>query len=179
MLQENATAQSLIAALCDIATMIDRPRRMYALTRIPYEDFYEHRVWKERRNAAQTLWRLKRAKYVQDKKVGKKLYISLTEKGAAYAVLRCMSTNTGTLPKGRFCIVSFDIPETQRRIRVALRSVLRQLKFRRVHHSLWISNLNYAQHLKYFIHLNGADRWISIFVGEKAIYTKSPAGRKV
>lgn len=167
MLKKTSVAHALIVAFTDLAEdlTISR-RRIYAMTAIPYETYFEHRVWRERKRAKEQLRNLKRAGYLREVKVGKKLGIALTEKGARYSIVHCLHLQGMPLPAGLRCYVSFDIPEHRRHVRVDLRMLLKRLGFRREHQSLWSSAYDYVGFFREFIAASKADDWVKAFHGD-------------
>lgn len=167
MLKRSSVGHALIAAFTDIAEdlTISR-RRIYAKTAIPYETYFEHRVWREKRRAREQLRNLKRTGYLRDVKIGNRLGVALTQKGARYSIVHCLMLQNTPLPVGLRCYVSFDIPEHQRHVRVDLRILLKRLGFRKEHQSLWSSEYDYVGFFREFIAASKADDWVKAFLGD-------------
>ncbi len=167
MLKKSSVAHALIEAFTDLAEDLTvSRRRIYAKTAIPYQTYYEHKVWRDRKRVNDQLANLKRAGYLEDVKIGKKFGIALTDKGRRYAIVNCVRMRTMPLPISLRCYISFDIPESQRHLRADLRRMLRRLGFSKEHQSLWVSDQDYTEFFREFIRLAKADTWIKVFLGD-------------
>ncbi|KKT69715.1 MAG: hypothetical protein UW63_C0048G0005 [Candidatus Uhrbacteria bacterium GW2011_GWF2_44_350] len=92
--------------------------------------------------------------------------IKLTEKGVLeYA--RTKIEKTDLLPEGTDCIVVFDIPETERKIRDFLSKLLEEIAFIRIQKSVWISPFDNAAALKELLQLLGYKKWVRIYNGQE------------
>lgn len=107
---------------------------------------------RERRVFSTTIWRLKRDGLVESE--GRK--VSLTSRGIAWlAKRREKQRSRGTLPKRKYTreegkdtvVVSFDIPEHDRRKRDWFRCVLVGLGYEMVHRSVWVGRMRIPRDL--------------------------------
>ncbi len=64
---------------------------------------------------------------------------------------------------GRWRVVIFDIPETNKRIRQALRGTLKVLEFWPLQKSVWISKKDYTRELRKWVDDLGLSKYILIF----------------
>ncbi|MBU2509208.1 MAG: hypothetical protein ABII13_03130 [Patescibacteria group bacterium] len=69
------------------------------------------------------------------------------------------------LPQGIQTIVSFDIPEKNRSSRDAFRRYLRSIGFKKVHRSVWISNLAWGEQLSKELKKLKIGDWVHVFRG--------------
>lgn len=108
---------------------------------------------------------LKRAKLIKERKTARGLEYALTKKGVEVLVREKILRESSVL-KNRYCLTSFDIPESQRHVRKMFRQFLKEAGFFRVHKSLWATDKDVAEHMLQLVRLAGVERWINIFVAE-------------
>ena len=111
--------------------------------------------------------RLKKQKLVQEKRLGERIVLSLTERGKFTACKKSLKEIHRPLPKGSFCLVSYDIPESQHPARRAIRELLRGSGFKMQHLSLWVSTNNVFDELNELIDRLGVRQWIDVYLGTK------------
>ncbi|MEX0748735.1 MAG: CRISPR-associated endonuclease Cas2 [Candidatus Saccharimonadales bacterium] len=68
------------------------------------------------------------------------------------------------LKDGRYLVVAFDIPETDRHKRRFIRTLLRELGFEQVQKSVWVSRYRYGQYLKQECRASDLEKYVRIFV---------------
>lgn len=115
-----------------------------------------------KKNFKTTLSILKKEKFIK-KKAGQ---IKLTEKGLVEFAKKKVG-KTDLLPNEIDCIVVFDIPETQRKIRILLGRLLTELAFIKIQKSVWISQFDNAKPLKELLVLLKLKKWVRIFTGKE------------
>lgn len=117
----------------------------------------------EIRMQKQALLRLQERKLIKVRAIGKELEIRLTKDGLSeyfqQSLIQC-----DILPDGKFCMVVFDIPESQRSLRQRLRRFLSRSAFIPMQRSVWISNIDAAETLSKFFHHELEKKWIRVFI---------------
>lgn len=121
-------------------------------------------IWavRERRVAQRQIARLKKQKWIEVQQRGDEMMIRLTDLGMLIA-LRAQMRLCSPCPKGECVLVTFDIPETQRSLRLHLRRFLRECGFLPVQKSVWTCDRDVAELFDVFIDRIGARPWVSVF----------------
>ncbi|MEA3272579.1 MAG: CRISPR-associated endonuclease Cas2 [Patescibacteria group bacterium] len=105
--------------------------------------------------------RLKREKFVEERKRGDRLELVLTSKGKRaarkYHVLTCKEK-----VKDKYYLVIFDIPESERKTRDFFRAFLKEAEFIQLQQSVWVTKKEILEPLKEIIKDAGAEKWIHI-----------------
>ncbi|MBI5733475.1 MAG: CRISPR-associated endonuclease Cas2 [Candidatus Kerfeldbacteria bacterium] len=117
---------------------------------------------RKRAQAQQVLSRLRQAKYATAQQIGKKIMVSLTDKGRR-AVLTSQLLHALPRTDKLATVVIFDIPEDQRVVRRELRWFLRQSGFQKLQQSVWIHWGDVYQPMLRFIQDAKAKRWVNVF----------------
>lgn len=120
-------------------------------------------------NNYRAIKRLKEQRLISERRVGNKISLELTEKGKGLTIRGQITKKAGLLPGKSLCLVSFDIPESQRGARDALRQIFREAEFQRIHNSLWATRKDVVADFVALIKRMGAEKWISVFVGERKV----------
>jgi len=107
---------------------------------------------------------LKRHRYLVERKVGKRLMITLTNKGKLI-LLQQQLHQADLLPKGNFTVVIFDIPESERLSRRQFRLLLRQSGFIKLQQSVWVSQRDVRQIVADFVRRIKLGRWVNVYYG--------------
>lgn len=111
----------------------------------------------------QLVRRLKEQKLAEIRVRGERVQIALTQHGKIEGLRMYILNTEKRLPRGEFCLVSFDVPEDVRRARWSLRHFLKAAKFERVHHSLWKTDKDVVMAMRLLVEAMGAKRWITVF----------------
>lgn len=111
--------------------------------------------------------RLKKQKLVLEKKLGDRIILSLTEAGKSAAFKKAVSDINRPLPKGLYCLVTYDIPESQRPARRVIRDLLKGAGFKVQHQSLWIGTNDLYDELNEIIRRLGVQKWIDVYLAKK------------
>ena len=138
---------------------------------IPYDLHCEMKARKEMKKQRDYLNYLKRYKFVETHKIGEGLRIRLTEKGWNAALRDRIKTESVRCKEG-YCFVIFDVPEKEKLSRRMLRHFLKECGFKRLQHSVWISNRDVAVPLRQLLQRKKLEQWIRIIVGD--IVASSP-----
>ena len=128
-----------------------------------YEDRLHQQEIRERRD---WLKYLEERKWIERKKIGKKLLVRLTAKGWQQAMrdrIRC----TRTKCESGICLVVFDVPETERHVRDVLRDILQGCRFTMLQKSVWVTNKDVAEPLCALLQGAKLDQWVRIIVGNE------------
>ncbi|MBI5733881.1 MAG: hypothetical protein HY973_02970 [Candidatus Kerfeldbacteria bacterium] len=130
-----------------------------------YEAVQEFKKLQQVNQLKKTINNLKHSNLIKTKKIGKKLIISLTDKGKISSLslqLRQAERHHNKL----YTIVIFDIPETQRLARRHFRLLLRQGEFKKLQQSVWVSPRDNFQLLTNFIKRHQLNKWVNVFYGQ-------------
>ncbi len=98
---------------------------------------------------------------------GEKIRISLTRRGRIEVLKQSIVETKKQLPEGKYCLISFDIPEHTRNIRWMIRHLLKEADFEIVHLSLWKSKKDVVGDLVMLINEIGASEWVKIYLAEE------------
>ncbi len=130
-----------------------------------YEAVQEFKKLQQANKLKKTINNLKYSNLIKTKKIGKKLIISLTDKGQMSSLslqLRQAERHHNKL----YTVVIFDIPETQRSARRHFRLLLRQGEFKKLQQSVWVSPRDNFQLLTNFIKQHQLNKWVNVFYGQ-------------
>jgi len=108
------------------------------------------------------LSRLKKDGFI--KKDGMK--VIFTEKGRL-AYLKLKIERCGLLPEDQVCLVVFDVPEKERRLRKLVRKFLNSAGFFSIQKSVWMSRFDATKELNEYFCLIGLDDKILAFTAKK------------
>ena len=107
---------------------------------------------------------LKRHHYLVERKVGRRLVITLSDKGRT-ALIKQQLLQADYLPQGTFTVIIFDIPESERVSRRQFRLLLRQSGFVKLQQSVWVSRRDVFQIVSEFIRRLKLGRWVNVYYG--------------
>lgn len=136
------------------------------LDRYSYERLLEKR---KRYKSNKLLKELKHQKLIKIKEKGDKVKILVTDKGKFKLLKDDIRLGSNFLPKGKVCLVSFDIPEHARESRDVLRYFLKEADFEQVHRSVWRSPYDVIAPLQKLVENLGAGDWVKVYLAEDAI----------
>ncbi|MEK7516525.1 MAG: hypothetical protein AAB562_02920 [Patescibacteria group bacterium] len=129
-----------------------------------------YRVWKFYKEQAinrRHLYAAKRSKLIETRKAGERMMIRLTDKGYR-KVLRAELRDTKKRCPDGICLVTFDIPESQKTARDTLRRLLRECGFKQLHRSVWFTENDAVAPFCAFVRANNLTPWVYVFVGKIA-----------
>jgi len=106
---------------------------------------------------------LRQSEYITMRTIGKKLYCALTDRGIA-EVLRLRCRTASQCPKGKCVLVTFDIPEKERRSRTHFRRFLGACGFVMHQRSVWTCDRDVFTPLQEFIKRAEIAQWVSVFI---------------
>lgn len=112
------------------------------------------------RNAA--LRSFEKQKLLHVRRSGKKILLSLTEKGKR-ALLKEQMCSAPLCQNKESIVVVFDIPEKMREIRHQLRLLLKECEFFQLQRSVWVSRRDVLLFLQQFIRSLECEAWIRVF----------------
>lgn len=110
---------------------------------------------------AQALRRLRIKGYLDLGKFNNQIIIKLTKEGVKQISLK-KSLSDESPWDGKWRIVTFDIPEENRKVRDVLRSRLKMWHFEKWQKSVWVSKKDVTKPLKEFISETGIGKWVMI-----------------
>ena len=139
-------------------------RGYYGMGWAEYEDRQARQRGYEEREWMRTL---KRCKFIETKHIGETLMVRLTAKGWEQALrdkIRCAKASG---KGGAICIVVFDVPESERRVRNTLRYILRECGFTMLQKSVWVSRKDVVSELCALLQGAGLDQWVKVLTGQE------------
>ena len=114
----------------------------------------------------QEMKRLEKRKLIKSRELAGELEIRFTQEGLSeyfkHSLVQCE-----ILPEGNVCMVVFDIPESQARLRQRLRRLLSRSAFVPMQRSVWISNIDAADLLSRLFKMELDNQWIRVFIAKK------------
>jgi DNA-binding transcriptional regulator PaaX len=160
-----------------IATVADYNHRCFswqlALSMSGDPRRYKYRRWlekmlrnkKDRHKLQQTLYRLKKAKLLEEKIFNNTKGYILSPRGFMKLYrIQLEHKKKEKYPQGHYLMVFFDIPEKQRQLRNCFRSLLRELGFQKIQQSVWATQYQVANELQQIIKDYGLDKYVKPLV---------------
>ncbi len=129
--------------------------------------FKDKEKFQERQKIKRALYKLKKQKSLETKKVGDKILYKLTTKGLHQVLLSKIKMQTKTLSNNQYCLICFDIPESARYLRRALRRILKNMQFKQLQKSVWYTNKDIFDLLTLYIQNLQASDWIKVVLASK------------
>jgi DNA-binding transcriptional regulator PaaX len=117
----------------------------------------------ERIQRQRALRKLKEQKLIRIQEKGENFAIAFTQEGKIVVLKQRIIEKADRLPNNKVCLVSFDVPEDIRYIRLMLRKLLKQAKFKQVHKSVWVTKHDVIKEFRHLINLLHAHRWMKIY----------------
>jgi hypothetical protein len=130
-----------------------------------FDDYQQWKMYQEWKNHRKQLNYLKRTQLIEARRVGERLLVKLTEKGYRKMLQAQLRGSQRKCTEG-VCLVSFDIPESQKVVRNSFRRLLRDCGFKKLHHSVWYTENDVREPLLAFVKMNKLAPWVHIFVGK-------------
>ena len=162
----SATGQLLIEVLEGIRYTCPLDMQATMIWKYGHEGTRRIRDAQEKKRRYQALKRLEARKLLKVEKVANQYKIALTDEGVQQAFwLRAQQA--GFLEERFVCMVIFDIPETQKRIRQKLRYFLYEIGFIPIQRSVWVSPYDVSKDLVDLFGSVKMLRWIRIYNAEE------------
>lgn len=120
----------------------------------------------ERRKKRWLLAQLKRRKLIEEQERGMRLSYALTKKARIELLIFSLRKKKAPLPRGQFCMVTYDIPESHRTTRALFRRLLKASGFIRIHGSVWVSQTDVGRELAMFLRAHGVQHSVHIICGK-------------
>ena len=134
------------------------------LDRYSYERLLEKR---KRYQSNKLIKELKKQELVAISEKGDKIIFSISDKAKFKLLKDDVKFGSEFLPKGKVCLVSFDIPEHVRASRNVLRHFLKEADFELVHQSVWRSPYDVVEPLRELIDKLGIEDWVKVYLAEE------------
>ncbi|MBU0540666.1 hypothetical protein KKF59_02075 [Patescibacteria group bacterium] len=144
-----------------------------ALMRYGYPFIKEIEFERERAKMRAAMFRLKKRRAIIETKKRRQRSFQLSLLGEKIINAKKQLTPP-ELPNNRITIVSFDIPETERKARQIFRRSLKAAGFIKLHDSCWISTKAWAPLLANLIEESDLGDWVSVLEGRKIKKSQSP-----
>lgn len=116
-----------------------------------------------------TYRRYKKKGLIEDRIVGDRLMVRLTDEGFKKAWRGRIKSIHETSGRRQSCIVIFDIPEKQREARDMLRGFLQECGFKMLQLSVWRCDREIAADLVAFVKHLGLSRWVRVIEGTEKL----------
>ncbi len=128
-----------------------------------------HEEWEkifgdQKRKAA--LRRLKKKKWIQDRRHGNEVVFELNDK-AIVEYLKASIKREPSRPGTRETLVVFDIPEAARNARKSWRRLLKAVGFQRLQLSVWSSMKDIGDQILALVKALGIEKWVKVYSGTK------------
>ncbi|MBU4315207.1 CRISPR-associated endonuclease Cas2 [Patescibacteria group bacterium] len=130
------------------------------------ESVYEFIEWEQRSSQLEALKRLEKKKLISIRKTGNSFMVRLLDIGAI-EYFRQKVLNAERLKPNQYCLVVFDIPESERKVRQQLRRLLSSASFFPIQKSVWASQFNAAQELVDYLSVKGGRKWVRVFISDE------------
>lgn len=154
----------IVDAMDPLVTANTRP-----ITVLKYgmDGVYRMRGARERARKREVIRKLEKKNLIKIKKNADQYIAILTNEGRAQA-FRLMIQHSDMLPNDAVCMVVFDIPESQRKLRSMIRDLLKGSGFIPIQRSVWISPFDAADALEKFFHEKKIRKWVRIFTAKES-----------
>jgi hypothetical protein len=123
---------------------------------------WEERVGAKHARIKRALENLRQDEFVSIRKDGNRVYCFLTEKGNNESLKEGIRI-AEDLPEDCVCMLSFDVPEQERKVRVQMRRLLKDLGFKMEHQSLWICRKDIFFPLSEYLKELGVFKWFHLY----------------
>ncbi|EKD47517.1 MAG: hypothetical protein ACD_66C00024G0002 [uncultured bacterium] len=165
LIQPNSRAANLILEIGhlieDTHFMLSRPGLVVKFGIDEARDYLKRKEVYLRR---QELKRLEKKRIIIRKKIANDYWVSFSKAGFEEHIAQ-LSVSATDLPDNQVCIVSFDIPESERKLHSQVRHLLKRLGFQQMHRSVWFSRKNVSNYIKkLFTSRFKADNWFKVFI---------------
>ncbi len=135
----------------------------------------ERKRFQKIRAANAQLLVLKNANLVAEKQTAEGLVYALTKKGLEALIRERIIREEKKLNK-LYCMVIFDIPESQRSARDDFRNFLRRAGFFQIQKSAWATDKDVADVLLDFVTIAKIERWVNIFIADPLVINLNNKG---
>jgi DNA-binding transcriptional regulator PaaX len=98
--------------------------------------------------------------------IGDEYHLRLTEYGA-HEAFRLQVLQAKPMPDHCVCMVIFDIPEHQRKLRRSLRGFLSYAGFTQLQKSVWTAPFDAWKPLVKLFHIDRSSKWVSVFIARE------------
>lgn len=127
---------------------------------------------KSKKRFSQDVARLISEKYIQVVKNEKKELLAKLSEDGFIEYLKLKLITTESLPKDIVCVVVFDIPEKNKKIRENLRHFLDRNYFLPLQKSVWISQFDVSEILAELLVYFEIQDWVRVFVSKEVSFSK-------
>ena len=132
--------------------------------------FEKYRKEKGRRQFNKFINYLKKYNYIKSKNLQNNNAIIITKKGIGKALRAKLKLENEKLQKrndGKWVMITFDIPQTHKKARSLLRSILKGLGYSMFQQSVWISPYDVSEKTERLLQFYSIDNYIKIFLIEE------------
>ena len=130
------------------------------------DDFYALRHAYAERDKRIQLAHMKRQKLIESRKIGNRIEVKITEKGFQSLLFDALRRAAVSKNGDEYCIIVFDIPESERARRDLMRYLFRECGLQCLQKSVWIAPLAVLPILQEFVKREKLTSWIHIIRGK-------------
>jgi len=114
------------------------------------------------------IYYLKRNNYIKTKGLENKKGVILTKEGISKALKASFEAEEKQKRKdGRWAMIIFDVPQKHSKARNLLKSVLVNLGYRLLQHSVWVTPYDVSKSTEELLQLHDLERYVKIFLIEE------------
>jgi len=143
-------------SLSHVAIMVDSP---------VYQKYYKKL---NSQQFTQLIYHLKKRNFIKVKNLEGKKGIAITKKGLSKVLQASFKTQAQKKREdGKWIMLIFDMPKYHERDRRLLRSILENLGYKLLQHSVWVCPFDVLEKTEMLIQAHSLDRYIRIFLIEE------------
>ncbi len=132
---------------------------------VDFSEYQDRKYRQQLKEQRQYLYYLRQKKYIETKKIGEKLVVRLTEQGWQKAIRDKIRSTKDKCKNGLGYFVIFDIPEKERNTRNVIRNFLKECGFKRIQHSIWMTDCEVLDPLNRLLKGRDIAKWVRIISG--------------
>ncbi len=156
----------------DITRVVFRRRRtLYDVSPGPKNPVFEkYKKMNNRRQFNNLIYQLKKHNFIKVENLKGNNAIMLTKKGIDKAIrarFKLEKKNDKKRKDGKWIMIIFDIPQSRRKSRNLLRSILKNLGYKMFQHSVWITPYDVSEKTEELLQWYSLDSYIRLFLIEK------------
>ena len=143
-----------------------RSHRWAGYSKSVRDDRYEYEAGQERYKEylrQQAIKRLKKNKFIKQRKEGERVVFELTTSGKVKALQGALRSSEYIFDK-KHCLVSFDFPEASKNARDSFRYFLKSVGFKYVQGSVWSIKRDISRPMDELIRILKIRSWVKVYI---------------
>ena len=151
-----------------IVDFILNPRSIKLMPGLRNPVFEKYRKEKGAKSLARLIYYLKVKNYIRIRNLEGKRAVILTKEGIG-KILRASFKIEGKNKRkdGKWIMIIFDVPKNREKSRELLRSILRNLGYKILQYSVWITPYDIFEKTEKLLQMHSLDKYVKIFLIEK------------